>query len=288
MLSEERVVSAGYFDVFGIPLHRGRALSPGLDREENTAPTVVVNEAFVKKFIPNGLDPTAQRIEFGKDEAKWPRIVGVMGNVRQDIYSPPLAEHDSLMDEIPLKGRSVYLNGFSLVVRSDGDPRALIPAIRNALHEVDPTVPFEDPRTITEVVSETLVFERLESWLFGIFAGLAVTLALVGLYGLVSHEVEQSAREIGIRMALGASRSRVLSTVMRRVAWMLGAGAAAGLALTVCVRRLIGMVIYFDAQREAGIFLELALLLVAVGLLAALIPAARAASIDPMQALRNE
>jgi predicted permease len=288
MLSEERVVSAGYFDVFQIPLHKGRALSPGLDRAENVAPALVVNEAFVKKFIPNGLDPTAQRIEFGNDAAKWPRIVGVTGSIRQDIYGPPLAEHDSLMNELPLNQRSNYLNGFSLVVRSDGDPRALIPAIHSALHAVDPTVPFEDPRTMTEVVSGVLVFERMESWLFGIFAGLAVALALVGLYGLVSHEVEQSTRDIGIRMALGASRGRVISTVMRRVAGMLAAGAVAGLALTVCVRKLIGMVIYFDAQKEAGAFLLLALLLVAAGLLAALMPAARAASIEPMQALRNE
>jgi ABC-type antimicrobial peptide transport system permease subunit len=139
-----------------------------------------------------------------------------------------------------------------------------------------------------EVVSETLVFERMEGWLFGIFAGLALALAMVGLYGLVSHEVEQSTRDIGVRMALGARRSGILSMVMRRVAWMLCAGAAAGLALTVAARKLIGMVIYFEAQKEVAGFLLLALLLVVAGLVAALIPAARAASIEPMQALRSE
>jgi len=289
VLSEERVVSAGYFDVFQIQLHHGRALSPALDRPENHPPTVVVNEAFVKKFIPSGLDPTAQRIDsFGKDEANWPRIIGVTGGVRQDIFSPPLAEHDSLMDQFPLKERSNYLNGYWLVVRSDGDPRFLIPAIRSALHEVDSTASFENPRTMTEIVTDVLVFERMESWLFGIFAGLAVALALVGLYGLVSHEVEQARRDIGIRMALGATRSRVVSAVMRRVAWMLGAGAVLGLVLTVAVRKIIGMVIYFDPQNEAAGFLLLAALLVTAGLLAALIPARRAASIDPMQALRIE
>jgi predicted permease len=288
MLSEERVVSAGYYDVFQIPLHSGRALSPGLDRPANTSPTIVVNEAFVGKFIPNGLDPTMQRIEFGKDETKWPRIVGVTGSVRQDIYEPPLAEHDSLIDETPLSERSVYLNGFSLVVRSDGDPRALIPAIRSALHAVDPTAPFEEPRTMTDVLSETLVFQRMESWLFGIFGALALALALVGLYGLVSHEVEQSSRDIGVRMALGASRSRILTMVLKRVAWMLAAGVAAGLVLTFFARKLIGMIIYLDARRDAGSLLMVALLLVVAGILAALIPAARAASIEPMQALRAE
>jgi ABC-type antimicrobial peptide transport system permease subunit len=108
------------------------------------------------------------------------------------------------------------------------------------------------------------------------------------LYGLVSHEVEQSARDIGVRMALGATRNRILSMVLRRVAAMMTAGTAVGLALTYAARKLIGMVIYFEAQKEAGGFLLVALLLVVAGLLAALIPAARAASIEPMQALRAE
>jgi ABC-type antimicrobial peptide transport system permease subunit len=141
---------------------------------------------------------------------------------------------------------------------------------------------------MADVVSETLVFERMESWLFGIFAGLALLLALVGLYGLVSHEVEQSRRDIGVRMALGASRQRILGIVMRRVAWMLAAGTAAGIILTLFAQKIIEIVIHFEARQEAGGLTTVALLLVAVGLLAALIPAARAASTEPMQALRTE
>jgi predicted permease len=288
MLAENRIVSTGYFDVFGIRLRRGRMLSPGMDRPENIAPTVVVNEAFVKKFIPAGLDPTTQRIDDADHEDHWTRIVGVVGNVRQNIYEPTLAERDFVLDSIPLKDRADMLNGMSLVLRFEGDPAPIIPALRNAIHEMDSTVPFRTATTMTEVVSETLVFERMESWLFGTFAGLALALALVGLYGLVSHEVEQSTRDIGVRMALGATRSRILAMVMRRVALLTGAGCIVGLVLTVLARKIIGVMIYFEAQREIGGLALLLLTLVFAGLFAALIPASRAAGIEPMQALRSE
>jgi hypothetical protein len=202
MLAEGRFVSMGYLDVMGVALHGGRKLSPGLDRAENTAGTVVVNDAFVKKFIPRGLDPTAQRIDDNDKQADWTKIVGVTGNVRQDIYQEPLAERDWLMDEIDVKHRAETFDHMTLLVRTSGDPKQIASALRSVIHDIDPTVPFETPRTMTEVVSETLVLERMEGWLFGIFAGLALALAMVGLYGLVSQEVEQGRRDIGVRRRL--------------------------------------------------------------------------------------
>jgi predicted permease len=288
MLAENRMVSAGYFDVMGLSLHRGRKLSIALDRPENTAPTVVVNDAFVHKFIPAGLDPATQRIDDNEKQENWTQIVGVTGNVRQDIYQPPLAERDWLIDEIGPKERNDNLARMYLLVHTTGDPTQAISAVRSIVHDLDPTIPFEEPRAMSEVVSETLAFERMEGWLFGIFAALALALAMVGLYGLISHEVEQSSRDIGVRMALGASRPRILAMVLKRVAWMLGAGTVVGFVLTLVARKLIGVVIYFDVQKEAGGFLLTALLLVVAGVLAALIPASRAASIEPMQALRAE
>ncbi|MGA2538687.1 MAG: ABC transporter permease, partial [Terracidiphilus sp.] len=288
MLAESRFVSKGYFDVMGVPLHRGRWLSQSLDRPENPGATVLVNDAFVSKFIPSGLDPTVQRIDDNVKEAEWTRIVGVTGNVRQSLYEPPMPERDWLMDEIPTQYKADLMATMYLVVRTTGDPSQVTSAVRSIVHDLDPTVPFDEPRTMNEVVSETLVLERMESWLFGIFAALALALALVGLYGLVSHEVEQATRDIGVRMALGATRNRILSMVLRRVAWMLAGGTAAGLGRTLVARKLSGMVIYFEAQKEAGGFLLVAFVLIVAGLLAALIPAARAGSIDPMQALRTE
>ena len=288
MAAESRFVSTGYFDVMRIPLRQGRQLSLSLDGPDNKYPTVLANDAFVSKFIPRSLDPTRQRLDDSAKEEGWTRIVGVTGNVRQDIYEPPMPETDWLMDEIPTQYKADLMATMFLVVRTAGDPKSVTTAVRSIVHDLDPTVPFDEPRTMTEVVSETLVFERMETWLFGIFASLALALAIVGLYGLVSHEVEQSTRDIGVRMALGATRHRVLGMVLSRVTWMLAAGAIAGLVLTVAARKLIGMVIFFDPQKEAGGFLLLALLVVVAGLIAALIPAVRAASIEPMQALRGE
>ncbi len=288
MLAEGRMVSKGYFEVFGIPLRGGRLLSPSLDLPDNPSSAVVVNEAFVRKFIPGKLDAVGQRLDDADKEANWTRIIGVTGNVRQNIYDPPLAERDWLIDAVPADQRAGQLSGMSLVIRTAGDPESIIPALRRAIHDIDPTVPFKQPETMTEVVNETLVFERMESWLFGIFAAMALALALVGLYGLVSHEVEQGSRDIGVRMALGATRRRILAMVMRRVAWMLAGGIAAGLVLTVVARKIVGMVIYLDVQKDAGGFALLALAVVCAGLLAALIPALRAASMEPMQALRSE
>jgi len=288
MLAENRIVSVGYFNAMGIPLHAGRGLSPSLDVSNNKAGSAVVNDAFVRKFLPAGYGPATPHIDDHDKLEEKTAAVGVVGNIRQDIYQPSLPEMDYLADEIPVKERAVTMSTMVLVVRTQNDPMLIIPALRNALHEIDPTIPLDDPRTMTDVVSETLVFERMESWLFGIFAGLALALALVGLYGLLSNEVEQSSREIGVRMSLGATRGRILGMVLRRVAWMLGVGTAAGLALTTIARQLIGVVIYFEPQQEAGSALLVASLLIAAGILAALMPALRAASIEPMQALRAE
>jgi predicted permease len=288
MLAENRFVSTGYFDVFGIKLRSGRMLSPSLDKPGNPSSPVVVNERFVQKFKLTDANTPGQRIDDASEESHWTRIVGVTGNVRQDIYEPPLAERDWLIDAIPVAERPEQISGMSLVMRVDGDPLSIVPAVRAAIHDVDPTVPFKEAYTMEDVVTKTLVFERMEGWLFGVFAGLALVLALIGQYGLLSHEVEQGTRDIGVRMALGASRTQIMGMVLKRVSWMLGAGAVAGLVLTVLVRKTIDMVIYMDAGKESWMLLLTALLLMAAGMTAAMIPARRAATIEPMQALRTE
>jgi ABC-type antimicrobial peptide transport system permease subunit len=186
-----------------------------------------------------------------------------------------------------------------LVVHTPGDPRAIYGELRDAIHQVDPTVPFRTPETMDEIVLDQLDFQRMESWLFGGFAMLALLLAIVGIHGLLSHEVEQSTRDIGVRMALGATRANVVRTITTRAAAMVAIGIAAGAVLTLFASRAIAALLpethavqgpqtaHFSAQ-QGLVFLVLAATLFLIGLLAAMLPARRAATVDPITALRTE
>jgi putative ABC transport system permease protein len=282
-LAEFRVATPGYFQAMGISLVRGRMFDEGIDTT-TSAPVVVVNEAFVHKFFADGEDPIGKHI----DEDAKPVIIGVVRSVRQDIYQPPLAEMVYPVSQIPPKLSVLTLASMELVVRTSGNPEAVVPSLRRIFREVDPAMPFREPETMREVVSDVLIFERLENWLLGTFAALAALLALVGLYGLVSHEVELSTRDIGLRMALGATRLGVLATVYRRVGLMLLGGVAAGLLTTFAVQKLLATMIVVHAERDLSVVLGLAAGLFTAGLLAVVVPAKRAASIEPMVALRYE
>ena len=282
-LAEYRIVSPGYYDVFQDRLAEGRFLSPALDTP-TAKPVTVVNEAFVKKFIPPGRDPIGMHLD---DDDKT-EIVGVVKNVRQNIYEPPLAEMDYIASQVPKSQSLLVLGNMTLVIRARVAPESIIPSLRRAWAAVDPTLPFRPPETMESVIADTLTFERMENWLFGVFAALAVVLAIVGLAGLIGHEVELSTRDIGVRMALGASRVHILEGIYRRVGWMLGVGVAIGLVLTWAARKYIASVVTLKASEDTGPIVVLTAAMIAAGLLAALWPARRAASIEPMEALRNE
>ncbi len=281
-LAEYRVVSPEYYDAMGIRLLRGRLLSTGMDTNPQT-PSIVVNEAFVNKLLPAGVDPIGQHIEDGNAE-----IVGVVSDVRQALGRKPMAEMDYLYSQIPVKDRQAMLAGMSLVVRSQGAPQSVFGELRESLRQQDPTVPFRTPETMEEIIAGQLSFQSMEAWLFGTFAGLALLLAVVGLYGLISHEVELSTRDIGVRMALGASRGDVLGAVLARTAIMVLAGIAVGCLLALVAKRGIAAVVAVEYGRDAVSFLLFAVALFVVGMMAVLIPARRASQLEPMQALRNE
>lgn len=283
-LAEVRFVSPGYFDAMGIKIVSGRMLSPAEDVTDLTTSSVVVNEAFRRKFFSGGSNPVGART----DEGDRAYIVGLVTDVRQTLTEPPLAEMDWIIDEIPAQDRLGYLNNMSLLIRSNGKLTALVPALRSTMHQIDPTIPFQTPETMAQVVGDSLVFERMEDSLFGIFGALAILLTVIGLYGLAQHEVELRTREIGIRLALGSSRARVVRQIIARTAALMTVGIAGGWALTAAVQRMLASVVVLHPAKDLLLFALLTTSLLFIGILAAWLPARRAAAIDPMQALRTE
>jgi putative ABC transport system permease protein len=282
-LAEIRAVTPDYFDAMGIALVRGRMLDPHIDTPTNQT-VMVVNEAFVKKFFAPGEDPIGQHIDdFNKAE-----IVGIVRDVRQDLYQPPLAEMDFAVSQIPPAEQLAFTPRMQLLVRTKVDPAAVIPDVRRIFRDLDPGLPFRQPETMRNVIDDILTFEHLENWLFGSFAVLAILLALVGLFALVSHEVELSTRAIGVRMALGATRTVVLGMIYRRVGLMLLGGLLAGVVLTEAVQKLLASVVVIHAGKDAAVILGLAAGLFVAGILAALAPVVRAVKVDPVVALRYE
>lgn len=286
-LAEIRFVSPGYFNTMGIHLLRGRMLSPSLDSSSNHHLTIVVNQAFVKKFIPSSLNPVGQHLDDATQADQKTEIVGTVSNVTQNLiwHNYALPEMDALYTEFPPNDRFSYLLSTNLIVRTAGDPAAIVPSLNAAVHSIDPTVPVV-AITMDQSIANHLILERMMGWLFAIFAGLALFLALAGLYGLIRHEVELRTRDIGIRIALGATRSSVLLMILRRVFLMLIAGIATGLLLTFFAQKLVGSTVQLSIEHQFGMMLLIAFTLLFAGLLAALQPANRAAHIEPMEALR--
>ncbi|HEX4008001.1 MAG TPA: ABC transporter permease [Acidobacteriaceae bacterium] len=292
--AEVRFVSPGYYRVFQDALIEGRLQDPHIDKP-TTQLVGVVNEAFVKKFIPAGRDPVGMEIG-DNDQTQTlanqdnPRIliVGVVKNIRQTVYQPTFPQMDFMIAQVPAAESLNAIGSMHVVVRTAVAPASLVPAMRQVFRQVDPTVPLREPETMLEVMADVLTFERLENWLFGLFAVMAVLLAVVGLYGLLTHEVELSTREIGIRLALGATRTTILKGIYRRVGWMLAIGVGLGLVLTAAAQKAISAVVALRMQKDAWLIAALALGLLSAGLLAAALPARKASAVEPMEALREE
>jgi ABC-type antimicrobial peptide transport system permease subunit len=176
----------------------------------------------------------------------------------------------------------------SLFVRTSVPPETIVGPLRQALHEVAPSVPFRTPETMDDVLADALVFNRMQGWLFSIFAVIALVLALTGIYGVLSQEVSLQTRDIGVRMALGASRAGILRLVLSRAALLTVAGVLVGVLGSVATRRLLASLTPLAITHDVLAIALLALGLLLVALIASLVPARRAASIEPMQALRNE
>ncbi len=283
-LAEVRMVSPGWYQAMGLRLLKGRLPDPAIDKP-GAPDVVVVNQKFVDTFLP-GEEPIGQQI---KQDPTNQTIIGVVSNGRQSVEEETSrAEVDYPMSEVPLKDSAETLTPMALFVRTTIPPDTIVPQLRQVLHEVAPTVPFETPETMDDVLADALVFNRMQGWLFSIFAVIALILALTGIYGVLSQEVSLQTRDIGLRMALGASRPDIVRLVVSRAALLMSVGVVIGVVGSIVSRRLLSSVVPVEVSRDGIAIMLLALGLTIVGLIASLLPARRAASIEPMQALRNE
>jgi putative ABC transport system permease protein len=275
-------VSADYFRVLGTPLLQGRFFGAGDD--EQAPPVALVDEALVNRFFPNA-DPVGRQIKPGPRESKapWMTIVGVVGNIKTDGFDQPDQPHLYVsMLQNPGYAMAVY-------VRTNGSSAAgLTQAVRQQVQAVDPNLPLFGERTMDDLVSASLAQRRFAMQVVGLFGLLALLLAGIGIYGVMAYSVAQRTREIGIRMALGASTGSILSWLLRQGMRLTLIGVGVGLIGALAITRLLRGLLFGIAPTDVVTYAGLTILLAVVSLLACYIPARRATKVDPLIALRYE
>jgi predicted permease len=290
-----QTVTSGYFETMGIPVVRGRTFrradSPG-------APVAIVNETFVRTFW-KGLDPIGRRVRprFG-DQTPWVTVIGVVKDVKQaGVDQPTGTELYLLIDQLPRVFPTVPAarlgdllgdGSMHIMLRSALPPASLQASIANAVGEADPALPIIRLRALEDVFRDSVRRPRMLMQLFAGFAGLALLLAAVGTYGVLSYTVTQQRREIGIRMALGAERPAVLRTVMGQGLKLTCVGLAGGLAAALLLTRLIESLLFAVRPNDPATVAGVAALITAVAAAASLAPAVRATRVDPIVALKDE
>jgi predicted permease len=280
-MAERRIASPGYFASLGIPVKAGREFAEtdgvGADR------SALINEALARAAFPDE-NPIGRRLLNVSDEPVT--IVGVVGDVRQaGLDRPPLPEiyaPYALMDSLGAPDKMV------LVVRAQVPATSLVRQVRAAVAAVDPTQPIFEINTMREVIGESLADRRMYLWLLGLFGGVALTLAAAGIYGVIAYAVAQRRREMGVRMALGARGIDVVGMVVRQGASLAGIGIVIGLVGSFGLMRFIASMLYGVKATDPVTFAVVPLVLGGVALLAAWLPARRAARVDPVVVLRAE
>jgi putative ABC transport system permease protein len=280
--AEYSAVSNGYFRVLAIPLLRGRLFDA---RDTMTAPHVaLISESLAQEKWPHE-DPLGHQLEFGNmdGDLRLLTVVGVVGDVRADNL-----EHAAFPTiYVDYRQRPQATSSFKVVMRGNGNTAAMIAAARQIVRELDPDIP---PKfaTLDQVVSGSVQGRRFNVTLLGVFAGTALLLALAGMYGVMAYSVTRRTNEIGVRMALGASRTKILRLVLEQCLMTAAIGIAVGIVASVAVTRTITSLLFGLSPMDPVTFVGVGLLLAAVALLASYIPARRAAKVDPMVALRYE
>ena len=279
-IATNRSASAGYLETLGVPLVSGRFID---ERDiRGSARNVVVNETLVRRYWPDG-NAIGQRISIGGGEMMT--VIGVVGDVRQlGLDVPADAEVFVPLEQI----EQAFMRPRQLVVRTAGNPLALAPTIRNVIWAVDPDQPVSSVRAMSDVLDAELGNRNTQLTLIGAFAVMALVLAAVGLYGVLSYTVSQSTNEIGLRMALGARQQTVVGAIVRSALGTALIGTGVGLVAAFALTRTIASFLYGVSPTDPATAAAVAGVLLLVAALAALVPALRAASVNPMTALRAE
>jgi putative ABC transport system permease protein len=280
---DTHMVSPGYISTLGVPLLRGRTFTDA--DTPDTPHVVVVNEMLAKRFFPNG-DAIDKRLCFckpnGKTPANWLTIVGVVADMK--LYGP---ENPARL-EVYTDGFQGVTNDMELLVKSNADPAALTNAIRGIVASIDKDQPIFAVVTMNQLLRDWTSTRRITLVLLGIFSGLALTLAAIGIYGVISYTVALRTQEIGIRMALGAQKRDVLRMVMGQGARIAFIGVAIGIIAALALTRLLSSLLFSVSASDPLVFICVPVLLILVTLVACYIPAMRAMKVDPMVALRYE
>jgi putative ABC transport system permease protein len=278
-----RVVSPRYFSTMGIQLLDGRVFEEGRDRADSPC-VVVVAEAVARRYWP-GDSALGKRVAPGRVEKEddWCQVVGVVKDVKQvDLTAEPRPQMYLTYEQ------AGFFAPRHLVVKTEGDPLALAGTVRKTVWEVDRDQPVSNVRTMEDVLSGSIARQRFSTLLLGVFAGLALVLAAVGIYGVMSYSMAQRTREIGIRMALGAQKRDVLKLAVAQGLKLVAVGVVIGLAGALALTRLMTSLLFGVSATDPATLVTISLILVAVALLASYIPARRAAKVDPLIALRYE
>ena len=279
--ADERVVGGHYFEAMGIPLRRGRFFN---EQDDASKPGVVLVDEYMAEQVWPGQDPIGKRIHIveRKSDDPWQTVVGVVGRVKQDtLDSDPRIAFYLPQTQHPTRAMTVAL-------RSGHDPAGVLSAVKNELRKLDADLPMYYIRTMQQRVDESLARRRFSMLLLAVFAGVALALATIGIYGVMAYLVNQGTREIGIRVALGATRRNIVSLVVRQGMALALSGVAIGLAGAFMLTRLIRSLLFGVEATDPVTFVGIALLLGLVALLASYIPARRASRVDPLVALRYE
>lgn len=275
-----RLASPGYFATLGIPLLRGREFTA---RDRYDAPFVaVVSESLARQSFPNE-DPIGRRLQCGLDSPNWMTIVGVVGDVRQQ--SPASAPGPELY--MPLEQHPYHANEVQVALRTAVDPGTLVAAVRLKVRDRNPEVATKFT-TLEAMVADSIATPRFRTFLVAVFAGLALALAMAGVYGVMTYVVSQRTAELGIRMALGAAPADVLRLILGRAALLAAAGLGLGLALSVAANRLLAGLLFGLKPTDALTYTTVLGAIGLVTLAAAAAPAWRATRIDPVRALRDQ